>query len=64
MEGDDARRFDHPMPIETIRYNSKPTEMSADERRSLDEIASSTIRMHLAENVYFIMGKETIAYTL
>ena len=33
--------------------------MLAEEWRSIDEIALSTIRMHLAENVYFIIiGKE------
>ena len=37
--------------IEAIRHNNKPTLMTTDEWRSLDEIAKSTIQMHLAENV-------------
>ena len=38
--------------------------MKAEEWRSLDEIARSTIRMHLAENVYFSMAKETTTHSL
>ena len=45
--------------IDAIRHSNKPTSMTTDEWRSLDEIAGSTIRMHLAENVYFSMAKET-----
>ena len=38
--------------------------MATEEWRSLDEIARSTIRMHLAENVYFSMAKETMTFAL
>ena len=38
--------------------------MSTEEWRSMDEIARSTIRMQLAENVYFCMAKETLTFSL
>ena len=38
--------------------------MITEEWKSIDEIARSTIRMHLAENVYFSMAKETTMFTL
>ena len=38
--------------------------MTTEGWHSLDEIAISTIRMHLAENIYFSMAKETSAYAL
>ena len=38
--------------VEAIWHNEKLDSMKAKEWRSLDEIARSTIRMHLAENVY------------
>ena len=50
--------------IKLIRHNGKPSMMTTEDWRSLDKIARSTIRMHLAENVYFIMGKESIAFAL
>ena len=50
--------------IEAIRHNNKPTPMTTEEWCSLDEIARSTIRMHLAENVYFNLTKETTTFTL
>ena len=50
--------------IEAIQHNNKLTEMSAIEWRSLDEIVRSTIRIHLAENVYFSMVKETVTFAL
>ena len=50
--------------IETIRHNNKSTSMTTEEWRSLDQIARSTIRMHLAENVYFNIAKEKIAFAL
>ena len=50
--------------IEAIQHNNKPASMIVEEWRSLDEIARSTIQMHLTENVYFSMAKETSAYTL
>ena len=34
--------------------------MTSEEWLSLDEIAKSAILMHLAENVYFNMAKETL----
>ena len=42
--------------VEAIRHSDKPPSMSAEEWRSMDEIARSTIRMHLAKNVYFSMA--------
>ena len=53
------RRQDEP-----IRQKEKPESMKAEEWKSLDEIARSTIRMHLAENVYFSMAKETTTHSL
>ena len=50
--------------IEVIRHISKPTKLSSVEWRSLDQIMRSTIKMHLAENVYLSMAKEMTAYTL
>ena len=50
--------------IEAIRHNNKPTSMATNEWRSLDEIARSTIWMHLTENVYFSMAKETTTFAL
>ena len=38
--------------------------MALDEWHSSDEIARLTIRMHLAENVYFNMDKETTQFAL
>ena len=49
---------------EAICQSDKPTSMSAEEWRSMDEIERSTIRMHLAENVYFSMAKETTGFSL
>ena len=58
MEINDARQ------VEAIRHRTRPILMSAKEWRSMDEIARSTIRMHLAENVYFSMAKETTTFSL
>ena len=49
--------------IEAIRHN-KQAAMVVDEWHSLDEIARSTIRMHLIENVYFNMAKVTTTFAL
>ena len=49
--------------VEAIHQSNKPMSMSVEDRRSMDEIACSTIRMHLAENVYFNMAKETTTFT-
>ena len=38
--------------------------MTIEEWKSIDEIARSTIRMHLAENVYFNIAKETTTFKL
>ena len=38
--------------------------MTIEELESIDEIAHSTIRMHLAENAYFNMAKETTSFLL
>mgnify|MGYP006925731910 CR=1 FL=1 len=50
--------------VEAIRHSEKPISMCAEEWRFMDEIARSTIRMHLAENVYFSMAKETTTFSL
>ena len=50
--------------IEAIQHNNKTTMMETEEWQSLDEIARSTIRMHLAENVYFNMAKESTTFSL
>ena len=41
--------------VEAIRHSEMPTSMIIEEWKSIDEIARSTIRMHLAKNDYFIM---------
>mgnify|MGYP000155542219 CR=1 FL=1 len=38
--------------------------MTIEEWKSIDEIARSTIRMHLAENVYISKAKETTTFKL
>ena len=38
--------------------------MTTEEWKSIDEIARTTIRMHLAEKVYFSMAKETTTFLL
>ena len=50
--------------VEVIRHSKKPASMTTEEWKSTDEIVCSTIRMHLAENVYFNMAKETTTFTL
>ena len=50
--------------VEAIRHNDKPASMSTKEWRSMDEVARSIIRMHLAENFYFNMSKETTTFSL
>ena len=50
--------------IEAIRHNNKPTSMTVEGWRSLDDIARLTNGMHLAENVYCSMAKETLAFAL
>ena len=50
--------------IEAIRHNKKPLAMIVEEWRLFIEIARSTIQMHLAENVYFSMAKESSAFDL
>ena len=50
--------------VEAIRHSEKLASMSVEEWKSMDEITHSTIRMHLAENIYLTMAKETLAYTL
>ena len=49
---------------EAIRDSEKLASMTIEEWRSLEEIARSTIRMHMAENVYFSMTKETTTFLL
>ena len=50
--------------VEASRHGEKPTLMKIEEWKSIDEIARSTIRMHLDENVYFSMAKETTTFKL
>ena len=49
--------------VEAIRHNEKPASMTIKEWTSIDEIARS-IRMHVAENFYFNMAKETTTFKL
>ena len=49
--------------VEAIRHNEKPASMTIKEWTSIDEIARS-IRMHVAENFYFNMAKETTTFSL
>ena len=50
--------------VEAIHHIEKPTSMKIKEWKSIDEIARFTIRMHLAENIYFSMAKETTTFKL
>ena len=50
--------------VEAIWHNEKPASMSTEEWCSLDEITRLTIRMHLSENIYFNMAKETTTFSL
>ena len=50
--------------VEAIHHSEKLTSLTIEEWKSIDEIARSTIRMHLAENVYFSMAKETTTFKL
>ena len=50
--------------VEVIQHSEKLASMSTNEWKSIDEIARSTIRMHLAENVYFNMAKEMTSFSL
>ena len=50
--------------VEAIHHSEKLTSLTIEEWKSIDEIARSTIRMHLAKNVYFNMAKETITFKL
>ena len=43
--------------VEAIRQKEKPESMKAEEWKSLDEIARSTIRMHLAKKCLFQHGE-------
>ena len=47
-----------------IPHSEKPASMTIEEWKSIDEIARSTICMHLAENVYFTMTKQTTTFKL
>ena len=42
----------------------KLASMTTEEWKLIDEITHSTIQMHLAENVYFSMAKETMTFAL
>ena len=50
--------------VKVIRRNEKPTLMTIKEWKSIEEIGRSTIRIHLAENIYFSMAKETTTFKL
>ena len=45
--------------VEANHHSGNPTSMTIEEWKLIDEIACSTIRMHLAENVYFSMAIES-----
>ena len=47
-----------------IRDREKPVLMTIEEWKWIEEIAQFIIRMHLAENVYFSMAKETTLFEL
>jgi hypothetical protein len=44
--------------IEAIRHSKTPSGKTPKEWKSVDELSHSTIRVHLAENVYFSIAKE------
>ena len=50
--------------VEVIRHNEKRSLMTIEEWKSIEEIARSTIRMHLAQNIYFSMAKEMTTFKL
>ena len=50
--------------VEAIRHIKKPASMTIEEWKLIDKIVHSTIRMHLAENIYFSMAKETTTFKL
>ena len=50
--------------VKEIRHRKKSASMTIEEWKSIDEIAWSTIHMHLAENIYFEMAKETTTFKL
>ena len=50
--------------IEALRHSEKLASMTTEEWPLLDEIARSTLRMYLAENVYFSMAKEKTTFSL
>ena len=50
--------------VEVILHSEKPTSITIEEWKSIDEIARSTIRMHLAENIYLRMANETKSFKL
>ena len=50
--------------VEAIRHSEKPTLLTTEEWKSIEEIARSTIRMHLAQNIYFSMAKEMTTFKL
>ena len=64
MEGDYAGCTDIQRRIKAIRHTNKSASITTDEWRPLDEIAGSTIRMHLNENVYFSLAKKTSTFAL
>ena len=50
--------------VEVIRHSEKHASMIIEEWKSIDKISRSTIHMHLANNVYFSMAKETTTFKL
>ena len=50
--------------IEEIWHAKVPTGKTPKEWTSVDELARSTIRIHLAKNVYFSITKEKTAFEL
>ena len=50
--------------IEAIRHSKTSAGKTPEEWKSVNELARSTIRMHLVENVYFSIAKEKTAFEL
>ena len=50
--------------VKAIRHSVKLALMTTEGRKSIDEIAGSSIKMHLAKNVCLSMAKERTTFTL
>ena len=54
----------HRRQIEAIRHSKTLPGKTPEEWKSVNELARSTIQMHLAENVYFSIAKEKTTFDL